>query len=291
MGKIYNELGLDMKQELDIIFKYYKKLRDDYNSGEFVDKTYEQDEACNYNTIMDKLFYFIIDLRGYNKVPLVVSDEEFEKDLRENTRKTVYHGFEEFSYGANFLWDFYYHYGDGGYGAGFYTTRDSMETLSYTANKDRADENKVLKMIINSKNGVNIAEIEALARNLTYNMNAEYNRDLVVGEDVYNGEMNLSDSEAEEFIQREKTRREMFKALCEYIREHFPSASENDYLTYGLFSNASILCAYLGFDYATRVGRDSEHFLVFNRGVVETSESEFKRFVSNAVKNIKTLGI
>lgn len=274
---ILNSFGIDLKQELDLIFAYYDKIREEYKNDKYLNtKVYELDEGKNPNTWIDKLYYFICDLRGFSAFPKVLSDEEFSNfDILGTGNAYLYHGFEEFEHGAKYLWDYYYHYGEGTYGSGFYLSDDPHEALSYTRNNVSADKNRILKVHVSSKNGILAPELEWLARDLSENKKGAY-EPMVKSDDAFD-----TIEEKQAFERKEKQRQEMFDLLCDYIHTRY-TGEELDFLTLGIETNLSILGAYLGFDFTERLEYNKNHLIMLNRGAVETSESEFRRFMDCA---------
>ena len=281
--------------ELELIFNYYKqkqieenelKSSDDYDFN----NNYELDFANNLNNAGNKLYYLLSDLRGFGGFPSVISDEMFKsRDNLGDGKSFVFHGFSEFEHGANYLWDFYYHYGEGYYGSGLYFTDNFSDAFYYTKNDEGVSKDRVLKAFINSDNFICYTDLSRLEQCILnrclLNEPGEY-IPLVKDESEY-----VSQEQMEKHIELEEKRAVMFENLIKYLNENF-NEEERHELVNEIATNPSILAVYLGFDYMTRKnyhGDESNHFVVYNRKIIEVSESEFEKFMDNSGENYKGL--
>lgn len=274
--------------ELDLIFNYYndqliefEKLKQSNNYN--MENNYELDTGKNENIPCHKLYYFMCDIRNFGGFPKILDDEKFEKLIE--IQPVMYHGFEEYEHGANYLWDFYYHYGDGFYGGGFYATSSKKEAINYTCNDVRINNDRVLSLVVNSKNYIKYDELTRLM-NCLLEGDADGYIPLLRDDNFYN-----SIQEKQEHKILEEKRAKMFKDWVEYIYSNFKEVKRHELIN-DLSSNIGVLAVYLGFDYMTRKNNHvhhSDHNIIYNRNAVVVSESEFQKFMDNSGEKYKGL--
>lgn len=269
--------------ELDLCYKYFVDRLKEKSKHSF--HGCELDVCENLNDYKSLLYYYLSDKRGFSAFPKIMSDEDYltvdnnHKNLFNLKGNEYYHGFEEMEYGANFLWDWYYHYGEGDYGNGFYMTSDLDMAMHFTkkmfSNTKKAKE-RVLKAKILSDNCIPYSEL------------TELNYFLVLGEkDGYQkilkrkmSKQNFDDLE----LEREKQKARRFEELVEFSFNIKDETMQKMWIK-AFTNNPTAMGVYLGVDYCLRgisMKNLEENIIVFNRACLGVLESEFRRFMDNS---------
>lgn len=230
-------------EDLQVIFEYYKDLK----KHPFKNATF--DAKLNNKGFEDsKLFRFVVDYFGFNKFPVVIPTRAFNK----NYIKEFYHGFKEYEYGANFLVDWNYHYGNG-YNDGFYVTDDEEVAKSYTGGFPTSQSNGLIMRVKPISNKFSrISEINAYIR----------------------GNSNCDD---------ENVKNQLLKINEFYdyaLRNGEDKSLLNDFYKCFIY-NPSTFAVYLGFDYCID-DTFHNHLIIYNRGAICVPEADAKRFLSKS---------
>ena len=236
-------------------------------------------------------------MRGFNRFPLQVSHEDYS-NLK---GKTLYHGSTHEEYNASYLWDHQFHYGEGLYGNGYYTSTDKKDAVDYTTKGDvLCDENNLLKLKLVSLNYISEPELEKIIDALIagekngYKINPHRTVDdffetygyTKKSEELLNTKLYPALYRLE--IERAKAYKELLAfvdamTLCDESYSRYKFASD-------LFcDNPSIVAAFLGFD-ATKINKKSHtHYIIHNRSAVIVDEKEVDRVMRLAGKNYNGL--
>lgn len=194
------------------------------------------------------LYSYIRDLYEYNKFPEIIE----EKDFKKNKQKFIYHGFEKYEHGANFLCDWNFHQGNWFYN-GFYFSENQGDAESYCINYK---EKITLKAKLNNDNGVTENNLFRVANYLT-------------GRGGFSA-INIQ-----------------LRGRIDKLEEKFDKLIVEDVYTKGKFrsficQDISKLAILLGYDYIRRdgchVSDRFEHIIILNRGALCVSKEEYNRF-------------
>lgn len=229
--------------DLQAIFDYFKDIKnhpyENLNSDTKLNNTCLEDS---------KLFRFVVDYFGFNKFPVVIPTKTFNK----NYIKEFYHGFKEYEYGANFLTDWNYHYGNG-YTDGFYVSDDEEVAKTYTGG-----------FPFSQSNGL-ILRIKPFSGKFT--TISEFNKYIRGSADCEDENVKNQLSKINEFYDYSLNNGEDKQLL-------------NDFYNCFVY-NPSTFAVYLGFDFCID---DSfhNHLIIFNRGAVCVPEADAKRFLKKS---------
>ena len=143
--------NLNMTEKVNIMYDYFmhqcnmlENGEEDFQKGTNFDEYYSAKDTSKL------MFGFTADMMGYNACPTVVSDSEWDN----LNSKVMYHGFARYGYGAEFLSNHVYHYGNGslmliGKVNGFYVTDMAGRALTFTdkdLDRDKLDFDRVLPL-------------------------------------------------------------------------------------------------------------------------------------------------
>lgn len=230
-------------RDLDIIFAYFNKSCKDALISPF-----DTDEYGNRKIILDSLYHFLVDYRGFNKFPKIVTDIKYE----ELDEPEIYHGFKAFDHGASLLTDFNYHYGYGYINGIFFTDKENI-SLRYTRQKGEIpmDMDRILRVKLLSDNHMDFDELEQIKLSPPNDLPE-----------------NTSPQIKQKIIE-----------LYDFFRElESRGINSDDFREYML--KMSTFAVYLGLDYLTE--KNYGHSIVYNRGIIAASEDEFYRFCENS---------
>ena len=249
--RIRNVLGKNI-DEAKMLANYYKHLLDrntNNTSGYGI-----LDEKGNILDARSDLYYYIVDMRGFNRFPLQVSHEDYE-NLK---GKKLYHG-------ANMLTHHNYHRGEGISGSGIYIAPDQNEAFKYTKidNPGKPTEwnrDKILEMKFSGR-VIDELTLRRLAIEVSGDM--ELRTDLMAVEDV-----------------------DKIKRLRDFVKKNIKDKKQAKSFLRVFYENESLLGIVLGYDATEVYKRDwgTAHLVVFNRGKITVKESEVKRFCEKSTR-------
>lgn len=241
--------------DADVIYDYYKDIKNRANN----DGT---DLNMNSRNLSRVLCYFCIDYFEKNKSPIVVPDNVYDA----SNAIEVYHGFKDYKHGANLIWDYMYHYGEGVWGSGVYTTDNINEAHHYTRDCGVLNYDRILKMKLYTDEIVDYSVI----------------RDAI---------LNLMNKERKGIVPYPALDEQKQKKF-EELRNFFDKVDDHDFKVHFL-SNPATIGAYLGFDVVVKPGesrRQSTHYLILNRSKILLPLSITKKFMENAGGRYEGLG-
>lgn len=232
--------------KLELILEYMRKYQARYLAGEHYNESME--EVGNKAEPEDEIYYFVSALMGYTDFVKCVT----EKNFKIIEQKELYHGYDKHTHGANFVWDFNFHFGKGEYGQGTYFSTDYEDAMSFTGGY-RRDETRVLKAKVLPSKIVKYSQLKSLAENKKTDG------------------INLSD----EAIER-------YNAIIEFI-DSLENNDDKALMNKLLFEhpkNFSALAVLLGFDIIENDHRPDffhgKHFIILNRGKLIVSQKDVK---------------
>jgi len=272
-----NKNMCELQQLLDFfkdrIYKWEKSSKSDYE----LDIGHNMDD---YSVV----YYFLCDKRGFSKFPKFVSEKEYQY-ISEEAFKTLsskgreyYHGFTEFDHGASYLWDSYYHYGDGDFGNGFYMSSNELIAMLYTReifskeeNKKLPDKKKIMRARILSDNFSTYGDLQCLCM---YLLDGNKNGYKTVSKRTFDyNKISL------EQLKKENERSEKFSDLVEFINNIEDDDLKRKFVM-AFTSNFPAMGVYLGFDYIIRainLDDSDEQIMVFNRSCLAVNNNEANR--------------
>ena len=230
------------KEEIKMIWNYYKSVEPDYNS-KVVAQMIKESRFASRDF---KTFNYMIDLFGYNAFPSVKKD--FEYTWLETP--TYYRGVEDPKHNAQTLADFDYHRGIGVRGCGLYASKELQETYRIYANDD---PHSVLEFKLDDN--TRIVSCFKLS-DIISSLNETDDFDKI---DVPKGNC---------------------EAIYQFIKELDPE--ERQYFTAMLDVDPSKLAILLGYDAVKIDFRNCNHIIVLNRGKMVVRESEYKRITDSS---------
>jgi len=238
-------------QELCEIYEFYKNAESLVDSGSLPDA----DENGNFYSVPSMTFKYLLKYYGFDSQPKVVSnDEYYHLDTSE-----MFHGFQEYDHGVNFLQDNDYHFGNGKI-YGFYGSWDDYTAEKYTAtffrNPYDADKGKVLGFKVASNNYATRDQLDYL---------------LEISPDNYE---NIDDERVREKMQSLKIFYSKLQESGENVEEY------SKWIKNFIASDMSCFAVYLGFDYLYNAARDER--IVYNRGKVVVTQNSIDRFNEGA---------
>ena len=239
--------------KLDLIFSYIREYKFCYNNNQSIDEVGNKIEPIN------ALYYFVSDLLGYSDFVKCVTEKDFQKI----EQKELYHGYYEHSHGANYIWDFNFHYGMGEYGQGTYFSTDYEDAMSFTGGFTR-DYTRVLKAKLLPCKVVKYSDLKNLVEN-----------------DKTDG-VTLTDDAIENYNQ-----------IIEFI-DSLQSDDDKNLMNDLLFKNIknfSSLAMLLGYDIIENDHRPDffhgKHYIVLNRGKLIVSQKDVKTLLKKSGENYK----
>ncbi len=207
----------------------------------------------------DELSKFIIDMRGFNGLPKIVSDEE--ASVIEQNGITLYRGSDKNDYYANLLAEkSNYHYGHGGYGDGIYASDTKSATEEYTTlNKNK----EPLKFYLLGDNGVDYNFLRCTLDCINYKK---------------------EDKLVEMFCNLSEDRQKKISLL--YDAYHKLPKSIKKYVYESGGRKLGLMAIFLGYDYIVT----SDYFItcILNRGSMIVSQSEYNRVVKGTKYETQT---
>ncbi len=205
----------------------------------------------------DELFKFMIDMRGFNKLPKIVSDEE--ASVIEQNGVILYRGADKNDFYANLLTEkSNYHYGHGLWSNGIFAASLISSTKEYTTlNKDKMP----LKLYL----GDNGFEVNSLFYVLDY---IKYKK---------------VDSLADMFLKQSEEIQVRIGLL--YDAYHKLTKSVKEYIYEVVRKNIGLLAIFLGYDYIYTI--DYHITCILNRGSMFVSQSEYDRVVKGTKYEVK----
>ncbi len=237
---------MELNKKLQLLFDYYKILLKKQQNNEIKFNSL----PTMKDGIIDYFFKKVVDVFGFDGLPKVVAEEEF-KDI---DSPEFFHGFEEFSYGNNFLKDKKYHTGTGHIN-GFFATGDFDEAVIYTSeyNVNDEDESRVLNFKLKSEiMGINTNDLQVIYTAI-YDDCMEY----------------LSD----EWFQK-------INEIIEFISKINDKDLKINFLN--TLMEYPVLATILGYDYLIDNEEDNNFLVVLNRASMVVSESQVKVFENGA---------
>jgi len=235
------------------IYNYYLAKREDIQ-GLCNEEILENKRKGNRIHLSDLMSAYMQEYFCETMFPVKVGNEEYNDIVGVK----LFHGFKDFSHGANFLWDYDRHYGYGIYGGGFYTTTSKADAYDYTKKDYEKNEDKVIELKLISRNIVNYDDILELSRYLS-------NTDDVTFKRAYTG---LSDDK--------KANLDEFMSFLESTND--PEFKKN------ILNSASNLALILGYDaiWHKKKINDDYHFIILKPDKLVVSKSEFDRVMTAA---------
>ncbi len=205
-----------------------------------------------------ELFKFIVDLKGYNGLPTIVSDKEFA--IMQNDTNIIYRGSKNKDFTANLLADkINYHYGYGVFANGIYASPAKALAEKYSE-KNNAN---ILTFLLTGRS----IDIENLRWILAYAKNKTKDEFF----EIYNDE--------DEIIQK---RLHLFYDAYNQVPENI-----KEYVDFTLNKDKSLLALFLGYDYVTKYEEyEYPMICVLNRASMVVSKSEYGRFVKGSKYDI-----
>lgn len=279
--------------DLSAIYSYYKF---------FKSRPYDaiRHDGLQNNFSDDGVLYrFVVDYCDYNKFPVVVPTRVFNQ----NDMIELYHGFKEYDFGANFLTDWNYHYGNG-YTDGFYLTDSEDVAKSYTGGfPNTQSKGLILKTKLLSDKIARISEIHGFVRAFDHDtiLLRGYKNMLDYEEQkINNPDIDALNEKIEKILKEngkeyeqdyildiddENIRNKLYNLKDFYIKLVGSGEDKmvlNEFLKTFIY-NPSTMAVYLGFDFCID-DTFHDHIIVFNRGAVCVPEVDAKRFLSKSEK-------
>ena len=230
--------------ELEELYEIYNTI-----VIEFLKNPRQYDEYGKRVSIDTDMYKAMIAYYGYDKLPIVADDEAYKA----SPSHEVFHGFTDKMHGRELLTAMKYNLGTGGYTPGLFFTRSEEVAGWYTNHDvDGLEENtaRILPVKLGSSNGMKFSKAQ----------------DLIVSP---RGDLPPDTSP------EHKQKIEDLYAFCDSLASE--GKSYQGFLkTMKKLSNFSV---YLGLDYLEE--EKYGHEIVFNRGVIAVSNSNFERFCGN----------
>lgn len=267
--------------ELELMFNYFTERRKQQKFKTF--SSNELDVGSNLDNL-SVLYYYLCDLRGFSKLPKIVSDKEYTNIKKDSSYvfsaigREYYHGFQDINHGASYLWDSYYHYGEGDFGNGFYMTSNpiiaNMYTRDFNSNikpRKETSADRVMKAKLLTGNVTTLGDLKSLNY---YLIDENVNGYAILSKRNYD-----YSALSQEKLEKEMQRVNKFKDLVLFFKNIESEEQKKDFL-YAFTTNPSAMAVYLDFDYSIRginLDDSDEQIMVFNRNCLAVSESEANR--------------
>ena len=267
---------LSMKDKIAYMFGYLKDKCQALENGEELligNKNIEE-----YHTAMNTsklMFGFVSDMMGYSNMPQIVPDKEWESI----EAPLYFHGFSEYDYGAEFLTNYNFHYGNGslllkGDVNGFYLTDKAARAMRFTSHNlddDNVSFDKILPLKI--KPDVKTCNITELYEDCMF---------------FYTGIINQTskDDNLKNLSNLYKTE---FSQLWDAIENVRGVASDRDFSIFceSLLLNPTTVAMLFNIEFVKDVKHSSfllpYDFISLNRSNVLVSESYAKKFFEKSV--------
>lgn len=260
--------------ELDIIYSFFVDNSKDkrLGGGAYTEvdigngKKAVEFEHGNLGLISAVLTYFLIDMKNKNAFPKVLNDEIYNQ-LRDVV--TVYRGEEKPEYAKTLLDGITYHYGDGVYGDGIYTT-DRREKANTYACPDRYTAGCLTEFKIDPNASV-----------------IDYSHLLKIGDYLAFRTSNIkkkfrffNKKECEKPFMTEEVEEKLNKLIDFIIKKQ----DENFRFCFmpGI-NSGNALAVYLGFDVLKNQLDNEVDYIVLNRNSLCVSQGEYDRIMGESV--------
>lgn len=241
-----------VNSELELIYEYYKNLKQ-----EIIDdpgREFEYDEYGNSQEVSQQLYYFLQDFYGKSNNPQILEDSEYE-DLQ---AQTLYHGFRNMRFAANYLWDITKHYGGGLFGSGFYVSDDVNEAMEYTQVGFNLSRDRVVEMKVDFDNCKMIENYDL--QNIIVRIK--------------------SGSDIKPVLYYSILGAEQKKRLCD-LQKFLDNLNDRDFVDTITYDEA-IIAIYLGFDAVVSNHERYINYLMLKPEKLCISQSEFERVMTSA---------
>ncbi len=246
-------------KNLELLFKFMvdsldDKLKKIENYDLFFNRTLST--IIPQNSSANIISKYMIDLYHYNMLPKVIADDEFDN----LSSKSIYRGVKNINYHANILCDYNYFRANQLIGCGIYFSKHFDCAKKYTKTDDKEqNEDNIMSVKLNSEKIINISKL------LSYKAYLQ---------GIYFGKIPEKDREKLDFLINfiNNIKNNKYRILFKKMFTDFDDYSKIAiYLGYDIVTDNSIgnLC--------TKDDKDSDIFIVLNRGKILVSKSEFDR--------------